>query len=101
MPCDPTRYPDDWPRLRTNALRRADRRCQGCGARHLEDGTIGTSLTVHHPDRDPENPRPRLTVLCARCHLSVEPQARARERWLATGTRTKPFVHDNQLELNP
>jgi hypothetical protein len=58
----------------------ADARCQGCGVTHREDGTTSTHLTVHHPDRDPENPAARLTLLCAGCHLSVEAIARCRER---------------------
>jgi 5-methylcytosine-specific restriction endonuclease McrA len=79
-PCDWSRYPEGWGELRDAALEAADHRCQGCGVTHREDGTTSTHLTVHHPDRDPENPHARLTVLCAGCHLSVESIARRRER---------------------
>jgi len=49
-----------------------------CGVGHLEDGTMGSCLTVHHPDRDPENEKARTEALCARCHLRDEAQARRR-----------------------
>lgn len=86
-PCDWTRYPGDWKATAAAAIAAAGDRCQGCGAEHGEDGTAGTTLTVHHPDRDPENPGARLTVLCARCHLSVEAHARRRQR-----------VHESRVE---
>ena len=79
-PCDTSRYPAEWSAMREHALAVADHRCQGCGCTHREDGTTSTHLTVHHPDRDPENPDARLTVLCAGCHLAVEGIARRRER---------------------
>lgn len=79
-PCDWSRYPADWPAMKDAAMLAADHRCQGCGVTHREDGTTSTHLTVHHPDRDPENAAARLTVLCAGCHLSVEAIARRRER---------------------
>jgi hypothetical protein len=69
-----------WWSMKIDAMLAADHRCQGCGCVHREDGTTSTHLTVHHPDRDPENERARLTVLCAACHLSVEGIARRRER---------------------
>ena len=84
MPADRSRYPDHWECMAAHAIARAGRRCQGCGCAHREDGTAGTILTVHHPDRDPENAEARLTVLCARCHLSVEAHARRRERIILT-----------------
>lgn len=79
-PVDYSRYPANWGDMVHAALVTAGHRCQGCGCHHHEDETAGTILTTHHPDRDPENPDARLTVLCARCHLSVESHARRRER---------------------
>lgn len=96
-PCDKSRYPSNWDQMRADALMDAGERCQGCGARELEDGTNGSKLTTHHPDRDPENPKARLTVLCARCHLAVESMARARQRWHETGSRHE--VMDGQGTL--
>jgi len=78
MPMDRSRYPQDW-EARAEAIKEAAGwKCQRCGVGHLEDGTMGTCLTVHHPDRDPENPEGRLEALCARCHLRDEAQARRR-----------------------
>lgn len=79
-PMQRERYPDTWDEMRAAAVAAAAERCQGCGVEHREDGTTSSHLTVHHPDRDPENPDARLTVLCAACHLAVEPNARRRER---------------------
>lgn len=79
-PMDRTRYPDNWDELRAEAVNAAEHRCQGCGAADMEDGTNRTRLTVHHPDRDPENPTPRLVALCAACHLAVESIARSRDK---------------------
>lgn len=79
-PMQRERYPDNWHEMRKAAAIAADHRCQGCGVEQREDGATSTALTVHHPDRDPENPRARLTLLCAACHLAVEPNARRRER---------------------
>lgn len=108
-PWTPEKYPANWGELRTAAVEAAGKLCQGCGCAHAEDGTPGTYLTVHHPDRDPENPEPRLTVLCARCHLSVEGIARRRERvhasrepgesLAAAWKRAQTGVSAEQLEL--
>lgn len=98
MPCDYSRYPSNWKDIRDAAVMDAGERCEGCGARHMEDGTNGTCITVHHPDRDPENPSARLTVLCARCHLAVEAMARRRQRWMETGSRTE--VIEGQESFN-
>lgn len=99
MPVQRNIYPENWEEMRQTAITAADGRCQGCGAAHMEDETQGTCLTVHHPDRDPRNRRPRLTVLCARCHLAIENIARGRQRWVKTGTRTQ-LPPDEQMELS-
>ena len=78
MPMDRSRYPQDWEARAQAVKEAAGWRCQRCGAGHLEDGTMGTCLTVHHPDRDPEHPEARTEALCARCHLRDEAQARRR-----------------------
>jgi rubrerythrin len=51
-------------------------KCRKCGMPHMGDGTMGSCLTVHHPHRDPENPKAKLIALCARCHLADERQRR-------------------------
>lgn len=92
------RYPANWTVIADAAKAAAGGRCQGCGAAHREDGTNGSILTVHHPDRDPENPDARLTALCARCHLAVEAIARRREQRLA-GVGVPDAVHALQLSI--
>lgn len=85
-PVDLSIYPDNWEELKAIALMAAHNKCSGCGVTHLEDGTNGTCLTTHHPDRDPRNKNPRLTILCARCHLAVEAIARRLQRIRETQT---------------
>lgn len=81
MPMDPSRYPDNWPEIAQAVKEAANWTCQECGAGHMEDGTMGTCLTVHHPDCDPENePYARKQALCARCHLRADRQIRLRKK---------------------
>lgn len=93
MPWVKSKYPKHWKQLVASAMARvipAGRTgpaCQGCGCGHMEDGTNRTCLTTHHPDRDPQNPFARLTILCASCHLAVESIARAREKRIAALAR--------------
>lgn len=76
MPVDWSRYHENFPARALTCKEAANWRCTRCGTRHMEDGTMGSCLTVHHPDRDPENPDARLEALCARCHLRAEAWAR-------------------------
>ena len=76
MPMDRSKYPDDWPRIAHEAKERAGWKCERCGAAHMEDGTMGTCLTVHHPDRDTGNSEARIEALCARCHLAADRELR-------------------------
>ena len=72
MPMDVTRYPDNWHEIARAVKEAAGWKCQNpkCSIDHIGDGTMGSCLTVHHPDRDPENePHARKIALCARCHL--------------------------------
>jgi len=79
MPMKRERYPSGWNDRARAAKEHAGWRCERCGTTHFEDGTRATVLTVHHPNRDPENPEARLQVLCARCHLQLEHAARLEE----------------------
>ncbi len=76
MPMDRSRYPDNWDEISKAYKDSIGWRCEECGIRHMEDFTMGSCLTVHHLDHDPENPNPRLRGLCARCHLRAEIQYR-------------------------
>lgn len=80
MPMKIYLYPENW-RTYANAYKdKIDWKCEECSIGHMEDGTMGSCLTVHHPDRDPENPEARLEGLCARCHLAAERRLRREER---------------------
>ena len=79
MPIDKTKYPANWDEMATACKEAAGCKCKGCGIGHIEDGTMGSCLTVHHPDRDPWNPNARLVALCARCHLAADRKLRKKE----------------------
>ena len=80
MPIDRTKYPEDWDAIAWACKEAAEWRCEVCGMGHMEDGTMGSCLTVHHPDMDTENPDTRLEALCARCHLMADRKIRKAER---------------------
>ena len=80
MPIDKSRYPDNWDEISLAVKEEAGWVCERCGTPHMSDGTMGSCLTTHHPDRDPENPHALIQALCARCHLKDEPRARRAER---------------------
>lgn len=76
MPIDYSKYPDDFKETALKLKEEAGWKCLNCGIGHMEDGTMGSCLTVHHPDRDTDNLDARLEVLCARCHLRAEAKLR-------------------------
>ncbi len=80
MPIDRSKYPPDWERRAWAVKEAAGWRCEQCGIGHMEDGTMGSCLTVHHPDKDPGNPEARTRALCARCHLADERRIRKEQR---------------------
>ena len=80
MPMDREKYPVDWDQIARAVKEDAGWKCEVCGMGHMEDGTMGSCLTVHHPDRDPGNAEARLMAACARCHLEDERMIRRRER---------------------
>lgn len=101
MPCDYSKYPKDWKKIRARILARADNRCEQCGVKngHLRVGEevispIGTGafdagenyaaglgpkprlivLTIGHIDNpDPMDCRDEnLAALCQRCHNRLD-----------------------------
>ena len=72
MPIDKSKYPDNWNKIARECKEVAGWKCINCGVGHMEDGTMGSCLTVHHPDLDTENPEARIDALCARCHLRAD-----------------------------
>ena len=87
MPIDRSRYPDDWDDVAFAIKEKAGWLCEDCGIGHMADRTMGSCLTVHHPNCDPENPDAEKTALCARCHLKAERNLRHEEK------------HKNQMRL--
>lgn len=71
-PMDRSRYPDNWDEIARDYKESIGWRCESCDIEHMEDQTMGSCLTVHHPNHDPENPDAELWGLCARCHLREE-----------------------------
>lgn len=80
MPIDRAKYPTGWDLVARAAKEAAGWKCEQCGMGHMADGTMGSCLTVHHPDRDPGNDQARLVALCARCHLEAERRIRKEGR---------------------
>lgn len=76
MPMIASKYPPNWKLTAAQVKAAAGWKCEKCGIGHMADGTMGSCLTVHHPDRDPENDDAKLVALCARCHLRDEARAR-------------------------
>lgn len=97
MPCDRSRYPDNWPAIRARILARACNCCERCGVPNyavgkrdregtfheaeraiwpevLAQGGIRIVLTVAHVDNpDPMDCRDEnLQALCQRCHLRLD-----------------------------
>jgi len=92
MPIDKKKYPPNWEENARACKEAAGWKCTKCGREHRSDGTMGSVLTVHHPDRDTENPDARLVALCARCHLQAEVADRIAEKM-------KDLLEAGQLEL--
>ena len=80
MPVDWGRYPEDWKAIALGVKEEAGWKCQKCGIGHMEDGSMGSCLTVHHPDKDTMNPEAVMEALCARCHLAADAEMRRDER---------------------
>lgn len=108
MPIKPEnrhRYPDDWPEIRAQILKRAGdedghpccemtlsngHRCGAPNHAHIEregymwwqceewPGSTKVVLTIAHLDQQPENNDPsNLRALCQRCHLTYDATWRA------------------------
>ncbi len=70
-PMDYSKYPKNGKQLARDCKDQAWWSCQKCGMPHMGDNSMGSCLTVHHINNDPENPDPELEAICARCHLYI------------------------------
>jgi hypothetical protein len=87
MPMKRELYPSDWAGIASRVKRRADYRCEECGAecrrpgermkdRWPDEGHRRT-LTVSHRDHDPANcADENLRALCAPCHCRYDANTR-------------------------
>jgi len=80
MPMQRHKYPKEWKQIAEEFKDAAGWKCQECEIGHMEDGSMGSCLTVHHPNRDPENRDAVKKALCARCHLAAERELRRKEK---------------------
>ena len=76
MPIDKSKYPKNWNEIAKRVKDAAGWKCVACGVGHLEDKTMGSCLTVHHPNRDTWNDGAEMVALCARCHLKADRELR-------------------------
>ena len=76
MPCDYSKYPDDWKKIRKEILERACNMCELCeavnGHRHWKTGST-VVLTIAHINQDIKDNRScNLLALCQRCHNKID-----------------------------
>src|SRR4030067_2907776 len=66
-------YPDNWPEIRARILKRADNRCENCGAENYKPNPETgprVVLTIAHVNHNPRNNEDNnLRSWCPRCHL--------------------------------
>lgn len=76
MPCDYKKYPVNWKEIREEILRRAEHKCELCGAENYKPHWKTKSkvvLTIHHINYDiADNRRYNLLALCQRCHNKLD-----------------------------
>ena len=88
MPCDWSKYPDNWREIRARVLARAGNKCEGspiypdCRAENGRPHPVTGSrvvLTIAHLDHNPDhNDLDNLRAWCQRCHLTYDAQQHAR-----------------------
>lgn len=84
MPCDYSKYPNDWELIRKEILIRAENQCELCGAEngkpHWKTGSK-VVLTIMHLDQDTNNnKRYNLLAACQRCHNKIDLPYRIKRR---------------------
>lgn len=100
MPCDYSKYPDNWEEIALRIKEAADWKCETCGLQCRRPGeefdTHRRTMSVaHYPDPDPMNCNPEnLHALCSGCHLRLDaPLHAARIRY------GRNYNGDHQLTL--
>ncbi len=119
MPCDYSKYPDNWKQIRAAILDRANNCCEFCGVENyafgirdkhgtfeqIDEGSaddrsldgekvIKIVLTVAHMNHDITDSRSEnLRALCQRCHLTYDAKHHSKN---ASHTREMKRTHKNQ-----
>lgn len=107
MPCDYTRYPDNWPELRRAVLLRAHLCCEGspafpsCRARqgfaHPDTGALVALAVAHkHGTATMTTDLDDLLCLCQRCHNCYDATQRRKH---AAATRQRKLTDDSHIPL--
>lgn len=85
MPVDYRRYPTNWfTEIRPAILKRANNRCEWCGAENHKPNPVTGSmvvLTIMHLDHNPQNSDvANLKAACQKCHNVYDAPHRAETR---------------------
>lgn len=100
MPFHPERYPKNWKAISLRIRKRAQDRCEFCGAKNHKPHPISGSLvvlTVAHLDHQPMNcDDGNLKALCQRCHLRYDAKHHSRSAAL---TRRLRLLARGQMEM--
>lgn len=85
MPCDWTKYPDDWKMIAAIIKRQSSYKCEKCGRQCRKPGelfdTHVRTLTVAHINHVEMDCRPEnLIALCSGCHLAYDAPRKALQR---------------------
>ena len=102
MPIDYSKYPEDWlTRIRPDILKRADNKCEQCGAENYKPHPVTESkviLTVAHLDHDiKNNDYENLKALCQRDHLRHDAEHHVQTR---QENKIKRLEEQGQTRLN-
>jgi len=94
MPCDYKKYPAGWKSIRKEIIKRAENKCELCGADNYKPHWKTKSkvvLTVHHIDFDIKNNAGyNLLALCQRCHNRLDIPLRIKNRLKKQAEKINP-----------
>jgi 5-methylcytosine-specific restriction endonuclease McrA len=91
MPCDYSKYTQNWPIIRKRILKRAKNCCERCGVKNYQLNPVTKSkvvLTIAHLDHDIQNndEEKNLRALCQMCHNRHDARHRADNRKKRNGS---------------
>jgi hypothetical protein len=93
------RYGRDWRKRIVQERERVGSKCTNCGITHgaerfspFLERDVKVWLQCHHPDKDPENPRARVIVVCPRCHWRIYHAPGQRPAWLIEAMKHRKLL---------